>query len=101
MRKAVFVIVLAVVAMTGCSKLDAKGGKYSLPEPYRSQIVKLRGDNIALEMQQQELQKQLNNLSVQYQFNNQRAKTIVNEAAQHLGISVSNFNIDTLELEGK
>jgi uncharacterized protein (DUF3084 family) len=96
------VIVLAVVAVLfGCSKVDAKSGKYSLPEPYRSQIVKLRADNIALEMQQQDLQKQLNNLSVQYQFNNQRAKTIVNEAAQHLGISVSNFNIDTLELEGK
>ncbi len=94
-------VLLAMVMLTGCGYVHAKGGKSSIPEPYRSQIFKLRERNVELEKQQEEIQRQSNTLSVEYNFNQQRMKTLATAAGQSLGITVTAFNVDTLEVEGK
>jgi hypothetical protein len=98
MKKFFFVaVIIASVAMAACAQLNSE----EIPAPYKSRIVELRTDSIAMERKCADLQKQIAEMQAQSTWDRRQIEITAGEALNSLGKSASQYtiNVDTLKIE--
>jgi hypothetical protein len=95
--KVLIAVVLNCVLVISCG---IAGGE-NIPEPFRSQIEKLRHEQVTLQHQCEDLQKQQTELQAQITWNQQRINSVAEEALM-LGGHVNDgytVNLGTMKIQ--
>lgn len=96
--KSALIFAVMVMAVTACGRDDSK----AIPEPYRTEITKLRDRNIEIGKRCQDLQRELQSLQSESQWNSSRIQSDAAQALLSSGL-VHGYavNLDSLRIEKK
>lgn len=90
---------VASLALAACGQLNSN----EVPEPYKTKIIQLRTDSMAMQRKCADLQKEISEMEAQQRWDTEQMNVASGEALNAIGRDVRDWqvNVSTLKIESR